>query len=50
VVEELNLLAYIMKRRKEENYQTKKSLSLIADLEADCAMTISEHFQTEFNL
>jgi len=39
-----------MKRRKEENYQTKKSLSLIADLEADCAMTISEHFQTEFNL
>jgi len=50
VGEALNLLADIIKRRTEENYQTKKSLSLIADLEADCAMTKSEHLETEFNL
>jgi len=50
VVEELNLLTDILKKRKEVNYQTKNSLSLIADLEADCAMTKSEHLQTDFNL
>jgi hypothetical protein len=46
VVEELNLLADVIKRRKEE----KKSLSLISDIEEDCAVTKSEHLQTEFIL
>ena len=50
VVEELNLLADIIKRRKEENYQSKKTLSLFSDRGADYAVTKSEHLQTEFNL
>jgi hypothetical protein len=50
VAEELNLLAEIIKRKKEENYQTKKLHHLNPDLEEDCPVTESEHLQTEFIL
>jgi hypothetical protein len=42
--------AEFISRCNQEKERRKKSLSLISDLEEDCAVTKSEHLQTEFIL